>query len=93
MSVLLTQMSDTPDIETALRKILSDYLRLKIEALQAQINAIESKWRMSFAEFAQEFEADGIEDSHSYSVESDFWEWEAAETLLEQYQSLREQWI
>lgn len=93
LGVLLTQIADTSDVETALRKVLTDYLRLKIEALQIQIESFEEKWRMSFSEFAQACEEGTLDDAYSYEVESDYWEWEEAETLLHHYDSLRERWI
>lgn len=93
LGMLLTQIADTPDVETALRKVLADYLRLKTGALQAQIDSFEEKWGMSFTEFAQACEEGTLDDAYSYEVESDYWEWEEAETLLHHYDSLRERWI
>jgi len=45
---------------------------------------------MTFTEFAERCEAGTLdEDPYSYDVESDYWEWEAAETLLQHYESLQ----
>lgn len=45
---------------------------------------------MSFAEFAGWCEAGTLDkDPYAYDVESDDWEWEAAETLLRHYQGLQ----
>jgi len=94
LSMLLTQMADTLDIEAALHKVLADYLRLKIAALQTQLHFFEDKWGMPFAQFAQACEAGTLAvDPYSYAVESDYWEWEEAQTLLDHYTSLRQQWI
>jgi hypothetical protein len=94
LGLLLTRMADTSDIDTALRKVLDDYLRLKIADLKGRIQVLEDRWRMSFAEFSVACEQGALEkNAYSYSVESDFWEWEEAETLLEQYSTLREQWM
>jgi hypothetical protein len=51
--------------------------------LLRRIDGFESKWAMAFAEFADACKSDTLEqDSYSYAVESDYWEWEAAVTLL-----------
>jgi len=31
-------------------------------------------------------------DPYAYDVESDYWEWEAAETLRQHYESLEARW-
>ena len=94
LTMLLTQMADTLDMETALRKVLADYLHLKTAALQTQTHRFEDKWGMSFTQFAQACEAGTLAaDPYSYVVERDYWEWEEAQTLLDHYTSLRQQWI
>jgi hypothetical protein len=87
---LLTRVAETPDLEAALWKVLSDYIDLKIRSLREEINVFEAKWKMSFVEFSEKC-ADGTLDSdpYAYEVESDFWAWEQAETLLQHYETLR----
>ena len=87
---LLTRVAETPDLEAALWKVLSDYIELKIQSLREEIQAFETKWDMSFVELSEKC-ADGTLDSdpYSYDVESDFWAWERAETLLQHYETLR----
>jgi hypothetical protein len=90
LGALLTQVTEVPDLEAALWKVLSEYIDLKIAYMQRQIQEFESKWNMTFAEFAERCEAGTLdEDSHSYDVESDYWEWEATVTLLRHYESLQ----
>jgi len=90
IGMLLTQVTDAPDLETALWKVLSEYIDLKIARIRQQIQEFESKWGMPFAEFAERCEAGTLdEDPYAYDVESDYWEWEAAETLLQHYQGLQ----
>ena len=49
---------------------------------------------MNFDEFSKRSEAKTLgQDPYSYEVESDFWEWEKAETLLKHYGTLKKQWI
>lgn len=89
LGALLTRLAETPDLETALRKILADYIVLKQQEHQATITRLEAKWSMDFGEFARRIEGDELEPSaFSYEAESDFWEWEKAVTLVENYASL-----
>lgn len=88
VGVLLSQVTETHDLETAIVKVLMEYLDLKIEQLRQQIQQFETKWRMTFQEFSAQPETP---DLYSYKVESDFWEWEEAETLLKHYEKLQAQ--
>ena len=91
--LLLTQVTETPDYDTALWKLLFDYLDLKIQALSAQSLVFEQKWGMTFAEFQQRMALNTLkEDAYSFAVEQEFWQWEKAETLRQYYQGLRSQW-
>ena len=94
ISTLLTQVTKTPDLETALWDILSEYVDLKIKLLGERVRAFESKWRMSFKEFSKHCKSETLEQSsYAYEVESDFWEWEEAETLLRHYEVLKAKWM
>ncbi len=94
VGALLTQVTGTPDLETALWKVLSEYIDLKVEFLKKRIQAFESKWGMTFEEFAERCEEGTLDqDAYAYEVERDFWEWEAAETLLQHYQTLKARWM
>ncbi len=93
VGVLLTRLTETPDLETALWKVLSEYTDLKTDLFRQQINAFESKWGMTFAEFSEQYGADGLQNAYSYEAESDFWEWEKAQTLMKHYEALRTQWM
>jgi hypothetical protein len=89
---LLTEATQTPDIEAALWKVLSEYLDLKSNKLSAQIAEFEQKWGMSFEEFSSRCKERNLEkDAYSYEVEKDFWEWEKALTLRRHYEALRSQ--
>lgn len=94
VGMLLTKMVETPDLETALWKVLSDYTDLKTKMLKQQIEAFESKWERTFEEFSESCQDGTLEiDPYAYEVESDFWEWEKAETLLQHYKMLKIQWM
>ncbi len=86
IGAFLSQITETPDLETALFKVLTEYVDLKIQFLRQRIQTFEAKWKMNFDEFSERGEAKTLgQDPYSYEVESDFWEWEKVETLLKHY--------
>jgi len=90
----LTRITDVPDVEAALIKVLSEYVDFKTESLRQRIQSFESKWKMSFDEFSEPDNTKKLGyDPYSYEVESDFWEWEQTETLLRHYDSMRAGWM
>lgn len=49
---------------------------------------------MSFDEFARRCEQGTLtQDPYAYDVESDYWDWEKAVTLLNHYEGLQTQWM
>lgn len=93
IGALLTRVAETPDIETALWKVLLDYVELKLAKLSQQTADFEAKWNMPFTEFSKRIETKQLDkDAYSFEVEKDFWDWEKAETLLKHYTTLRSQW-
>jgi hypothetical protein len=94
VGVLLTQVAETPDLETALWKVLAEHIDLKAMLLRQRISTFESKWGMQFEEFAERCEAQTLgQDPYAYEVESNFWEWEKATTLLQYYEALQARWM
>ena len=93
-SLLLTKITDTPDLETALWRVLHDYTGLKTQQLRQQIETLELKWGMTFDEFSRRCESENLDqDPYAYDVESDFWDWEKAVTLLRHYETLQARWM
>jgi len=93
MGVFLTQIAETSDVETALWKILTDYTDLKIRSLRQRIRMFETKWGMRFEEFVvRDVQPPAGPEVYAYEIESDFWEWEEAETLLRHYEDVRARW-
>lgn len=83
IGALLSQITETSDLETALRQVLAGYVAYKREELAAATRRLERKWGMTYSEFSERMVAGALDqDSFSFEVESDFWEWERAETLL-----------
>jgi hypothetical protein len=94
VGALLTQVTETPDLETALWKVLTEYIDLKTKLLRQSIKAFESKWGMAFKEFAKRCEEGTLEkDPYAYEVERDYWEWEKAETLFHHYEAFQARWM
>jgi hypothetical protein len=92
--LLLTKITDTPDLESALWRVLRDYTELKTQQLKQQIEAFESRWGMTFEEFSRRCEDKTLEqDPYGYEVESDYWDWEKAVTLLNHYEALQVKWM
>ena len=87
---LLTKLTQTADFETALWKMLADYTALKIKFFREQVQKFETKWGMTFAESSDQSESGMLKQNpYAYEVESDFWDWEQAETLLAHYEALQ----
>jgi hypothetical protein len=85
----LTKATQTPDLETALWKVLLEYVELKRKALREQVAQLEGKWGMSFEEFSRRCQEGSLQaDPYSWEVERDFWAWEKAVTLLQHYETL-----
>jgi hypothetical protein len=65
-----------PDV--ALSIALKDLVRLRLESAQAHIAAFEQKYAVKFAVFESDWKANKIPQAHSYAIEKDYQEWEAA---------------
>jgi hypothetical protein len=67
-----------PDI--ALSLALKDLVRLRLEAAQTSIASYEQKYQMNFPDFEKKWQDGSLAEKHSYEVEQDFLNWEAAIT-------------
>lgn len=80
--------------DDAFNKVFSEYLELKLNQLQQIIERLRGKWGMSFEEFKGKIKNNTLEkDAYSFDTETDFWEWEEAETLREHYADIKNQWM
>lgn len=94
IGVVLSEVTETPDLETAMWQVLTEYIDLKTRALLERIREFETRWGMTFAEFAERMKADQLgQDPYSYEVESAYWEWEEIETLRKHYENVRVRWM
>jgi hypothetical protein len=89
----LLKATRSQDLDEAFEKVLSEYLELKIAALQETTDRLGEKWGMEFSTFKQRLADDDLpDDAYSYDVEQDYWEWEEAETLKAHYQQVQAEW-
>lgn len=85
----LIRTTGTADLETALWKVINEYIELKIAQQEAIIARMEEKWKMKFEEFEQRRAENTLgQDPYSWEVEKDLWDWEAADTRLKHYSSI-----
>ena len=68
-----------------------DLMRLKLKETQEQRERFEERYQMDFEAFKQAWNEDQIPNKHSYEVERDYWEWEAAVTDERRLQEMLEE--
>ena len=88
ISKTLLEITGEPRIEIAILELLKDAIEHRIEKINAEIKNLEGKYLMSFEEFKNKFNSRKIPDSYSYSVETDYLEWEGLVNRLSKYNSL-----
>lgn len=89
----LLKATRSRDLDEAFEKVFSEYLALKIRALEQTTDRLEEKWGMDLATFKRRMadrELPG--DGYAYDVEQDFWQWEEAESLKAHYQQVQAEW-
>ena len=77
---VLSDLTQESRIEIALSIAIKDLVRLKLKETKQQRSAFEQQYGMEFVAFKQAWEKGAIPDAHSYDVEQNYWEWEAAIT-------------
>jgi hypothetical protein len=87
---ILSDLTREPRLEVALPLAIKDLVRLKLKETREQKQAFEQRYKMDFATFKQAWNEGDIPDKHSYEVERDYWEWEAAVTDEERLQHMLE---
>jgi len=90
IDALLSHVSDTPKVATALLDALANHVDRKTSALKKRVCAFESKWNMSFDEFALRVKAGRVaRTATSSDAQHDLTDWEQTLGLLRHYQSLK----
>lgn len=85
---ILNTLTGEPRVEVALPLALKELLHLKLEQSTQQCLAFEERYGMDFVAFQQVWMGGEEPQKHSYQVEQDLWEWEAAVTDTDRYQEL-----
>jgi hypothetical protein len=89
---VLRLLTNESRMDVSLPLALKDLLRLKMKDLDEKIAAFEKKYGMPYAEFEQACVDERIEDSYSYAIEKDDWEWEALLTKRKELEIVA-QWL
>ncbi len=84
---VLSSLTGEHRADIAVELAAKDLLRLKVKEVEERIKEFETRYQMKFAESKQAWSADKISGKHSYEVERDYWEWEAA---VENVEKLRQ---
>jgi hypothetical protein len=77
---ILVDLTGETRFDVALRLATKDLVRLKLRETQEQRERFEQRYQMEFEAFKQAWNDGQIPNKHSYEVERDYWEWEAAVT-------------
>lgn len=89
---VLADLTQQPRVEVALPLAIKEFVSLKLAEANEQCRFFEARYGMSFDAFRSAWEDERIPSRHSYAIERDYWEWEAATTdqrrLAEMLESL-----
>jgi hypothetical protein len=85
---ILNTITGEPRLEIALPLALKELVSLKLQEATKQRRSFEERYAMDFATFQTTWLDKGEKRNHSYEVENDLWEWEAAVTDEEQYHAM-----
>ena len=77
---LLADLTGEARFDVALHLAVKDLIRLKLGEAERQRRAFEERYQMDFKAFKQAWDEGHVADKHTYEVERDYWEWEAAVT-------------
>jgi len=87
---ILRDLTQESRLEVALPLAVKDWVRLKLKEASEQQGAFEERYGMDLPAFKQAWQQGHIADKHSYEVERDYWEWEAAVTDAERLRHMLE---
>lgn len=87
---VLSDLTQESRVEVALPLAVKDWIRLRLKEAQERREMFREQYGMEFEAFKEAWEQGRIPDKHSYEVEHDYWEWEAAVTDTERLQEMQE---
>ena len=76
----LSDLTGEVRIDVALYTAVKELAKLKLADAKSRLKQFEEKSQMAFDAFQKAWNEDRIPNKHSYEVEKDYWEWEAAVT-------------
>ena len=77
---ILSELTGAERFDIALHLATKDLVRLRLKEAEETLDMFAGRYGMSYEQFQNAWEEGRIADKHSYEVEKDFWEWEAAHT-------------
>jgi len=77
---ILTDLTGEARLDVALHLATRELVWLKLKEMAKPIEQFEQRYQMDFDQFKQAWDENQVADKHSYEVERDYWEWEAAMT-------------
>ncbi|HIC94712.1 MAG TPA: hypothetical protein EYP09_10765 [Anaerolineae bacterium] len=77
---ILTDLTGEARFDVALHLATKDLVRLKLKEAEERRKRFEDRYQMDFETFKRAWNEGRIANKHSYEVERDYWEWEAAVT-------------
>ncbi len=77
---ILSELTGAERFDIALHLATKDLVRLRLKEAEQNLATFVGRYGMSFEQFQSAWENGQIANRHSYEVERDFWEWEAAHT-------------
>jgi len=87
---ILTNLTQESRLDVALPLAVKDLVRLKLKEAREQRESFEQRYETDFVAFQEAWHAERITNKHSYEVERDYWEWEAAVTDEERLKEMLE---
>jgi len=87
---ILTYMTHTSGMEIALPLAVKELVSLKLKETAEEIKSFEQRYGTDFKVFKSAWHQKKIPNQHSYEIEKDYWEWEAAVSDYERLYQMRE---
>lgn len=75
---ILSDLTGEEHFDVALHLATKDLVRLRLKEVEEQIAHFRKRYKMNFEQFKKAWKQGQVVEKHSYKVEKDYWEWEAA---------------
>lgn len=88
---ILSDLTGEKRFDVAIHLATKDLVRLKLKEVEEQIACFKNRYKMDFEKFRHAWDSDKILKKHSYEIEKDYWEWEAAVNDQKKLQQMTKQ--